>query len=147
MLPFISRHIPTAAQAATVEERFGTLVCTDPIVFAIGRVVDQLMTALIGYDDVLQIPHPAVPKIVAGVFPGWALLELLRAGWTVVEFQNEPSARARGTFVCLGAFVHTYAPDQFGSPDQLRSEFLPCPISAQEQEDGPLLSGLRAAFT
>lgn len=65
-----------------------------------------------------------VAKMVAGVFPGWALLELLRAGWTVVEFQNEPSARARGVFVCRGAFVHTLD----------TTEYLPCPVPVDRQE-------------
>lgn len=152
MIPFISRHIPTAAQQATVAERYGELVCTDPIVFEPGRVAEQTMLAIrptLGEhiwacDDSLH-DHDDLSddlRVVAGVFPGWALLELLRDGWTVVEFVNEPSARRRGVFVCRGAFVHELVQPNAADPaDLLRSTFLPCPV--REQEDGPLLAGLR----
>lgn len=144
MIPFISRHIPTAAQAATVRERFGELVCPDPIVLEPGAVVDACWQTLLAVDPSWSSPpcshdhddgYDCTPA-VAGVFPGWALLELLRVGWLVVEFQNEPSARQRGVFVCRGAFVHTLD----------SSEFLPCPVPVAEQEDGPLLAGLRSAL-
>lgn len=137
MIPFISRHLPTAAQAATVAERFGELVCPDPIVFEAGRVSYDVGAAIgtPGYNP--SYDDDCTGRLVAGVFPGWALLELLRAGWTVVEFVNEPSARSRGVFVCRGAFVHTID----------TSEFIACPVPAAEQEDGPLLSGLRPSLT
>jgi hypothetical protein len=175
MLPFISRHVPTAAQAATVRDHFGELVCTAPVVFEPGRVAEQANAALVavvvrrlgepfGPHD-LVTPGSAhdhgnearylddlaacqtyrvaadlhqefcVQRVVAGVFPGWALLELVRAGWAVVELVNEPGARQRGAFVCRGAFVHTLA----------TSDFLPCPVPVADQEDGPLLAGLRSA--
>jgi hypothetical protein len=177
VIPFISRHIPTAAQQATVRDHFGDLVCPDPVVFEPGRVVEQVNAALVavvvrrlgerfGPHDLI-VPAPAhdhgdearyldelaacqtyrvaaelhrefcVQRVVAGVFPGWALLELVRAGWAVVELQNEPGARDRGAFVCRGAFVHTLA----------ASDFLACPVSVAEQEDGPLLAGLRSALS
>ena len=55
-------------------------------------------------------------------------LDLLRAGWTLIEFVNVPSARTRGVFVCQGAYRHTLA----------KSTFFPCPLSAEEQEEGSL---------
>lgn len=131
-LPFISRHIPTAAQQATVAERFGALVCTEPLVFEPGRVSEQVRRAIsLSPDKRVWTERPA---LVAGVFPGWALLELLRGGWTVVEFVNDPDARHRGQFVCRGAFVHTLQ----------MSEFLTCPTPVEQQNADPLLGGLRS---
>jgi hypothetical protein len=103
MLPFISHHVPTAAQAATVRDRFGQLVCTDPIVFEPGSVVAACWRAVQAVDPAwTRFPCPRdhddgcdCTPTVAGVFPGWALLELVRAGWAVVEFVNEPGARQR----------------------------------------------------
>lgn len=151
MIPFISRHIPTDAQRATVAERFGSMVCLDSITFRPGSVVIQflalwnnwtaLQSAVEELDDngnVVSSTHDT-PRVVAGVFPVWAALELLRADWTVVEFVNDPSARNRGQFVCRGAFVHYRK--------GLTSEFLPCPIPVQEQDDGPLLGALRTELT
>jgi hypothetical protein len=143
MLPFISHHVPTAAQAATVRDRFGQLVCTDPIVFEPGSVVAACWRAVQAVDPAwTRFPCPRdhddgcdCTPTVAGVFPGWALLELVRAGWAVVEFVNEPGARQRGAFVCRGAFVHTLR----------ASDFVPCPVPVADQEDGPLLAGLRSA--
>lgn len=143
MIPFISRHIPTVAQQATVAERYGELVCTDPIVFEPGRVADDVYHAIERLlNPERECPNADVEPLVAGVFPGWALLELLRDGWTVVEFVNEPSARQRGVFVCRGAFVHELVQPNAADPaDLLKSTFLPRPIA--DQEDGPMLAGLR----
>lgn len=123
-IPFLSRHIPTAAQAATVRARFGEMTCPVSPVLEPGRVNDQVCAAVLpehremfGYTD--------QPRVVAGVFPIWAALELMRQGWHIVEFVNEPSARERGAFVCRGAFIHSVNEG---------SEWLPCPISADDQE-------------
>lgn len=147
MIPFISRHTPTAAQRATVAEHFGELVCPDPIVFEPGRVVEQVaeqvdrLLGSPGYSPSYD-PDDCSARQVAGVFPTWAVLELLNDGWTVVEFVNEPSARVRGAFVCRGAYVYEYLRAD-ATEDRLRSTFLPCPIPPDQQEDSPLLAALR----
>lgn len=152
MIPFISRHIPTPAQRATVAERFGELACTDPVIFEPGTVSRACWAAAQSVGAAytrLPCPHdhPSghdcdCDQVVAGVFPGWALLELLRAGWTVVEFRNEPSAREHGAFVCLGAFVHR-AEIERDVVSVLPSEFIPCPIPVGAQGSSPLLAGIR----
>ncbi len=67
-------------------------------------------------------------EIIAIVAPMSVCLPLLRAGYELVEFQNRPSAREKGLFLCVGAWVHTSE----------RSEFFFCPLSADEQEAGRL---------
>lgn len=130
MIPFISRHIPTVAQEATVADRFGELRHVGSVVFEPGRVSAQVSSAT-----------DAADRIVAGVFPTWAALELLMSGWTVVEFANEPSARARGVFVCRGAYVYSAEIERDVHRDVvslLPSEFIPCPLPADEQEESSL---------
>ena len=119
-IPFLSRHIPTEAQAVTLRERFGEMTLPVAPVYEPSRVRAQIWHAA---PETRQAEMSRRRVVVAGVFPGWALLELLRAGWMVVEFVNEPSARDRGTFVCRGAFVHTIE----------ESEWIECPISVAEQ--------------
>ena len=146
MIPFISRHVPTAAQQATVYTRWGSLVCPDPVVFEPSRVCHQVLDAV---DHLIeQVPTTETMRydVVSGVFPSWALIELLKGGMRVIEFVNEPSARARGVFVCRGAYEHhaTIRHESYGDEAILEaSEFLPCPIPVSEQEDSPLLGGLR----
>ena len=129
MIPFISRHIPTEAQRATLRPIYGEIYLPDRIDLERGRVDEQIS----------ELCPPQMREdgwsetTIAGVFPTWAVLELLRTGWTVIEFINEPSARARGQFVCRGAYIHEWE----------GSDWLDCPIPAAEQEDSPLLGGLR----
>lgn len=158
MIPFISRHIPTAAQVATVEARFGDLVCAEPVVFEPGSVSDQMMAAIRPLlsehvwtcDDSLH-DHDDLSddlRVVAGVFPGWALLELLRSRWTVVEFVNESSARQRGAFVCRGAFVHERLQPNAADPsDLLRSTFIACPVPVSEQQEAGSVVNIRGRAT
>lgn len=124
-IPFVSRHVPSAAQAATVQTRFGELIHVTPIVFEAGRIAEQLLQA--SQEPFGGQAHIA-PAAFAVVAPAWAILEALREGLVIVEFENVPSARARGVFLCRGAWVHTL----------VSSEFIPCPIPETEQEESAL---------
>lgn len=90
--------------------------------------------------------------------------DLLNGGWTVYEFENAPSARQRGVFICRGvwvlklgvlmecpcsgrAFYPTASPDREGLAvcplcgdiqqvwGAVDRVFIPCPLSEEEQEN------------
>lgn len=80
---------------------------------------DQLALApALGYSGILQIDHVfgrgpvsemaalgiLPPAEIAVVAPGRVVLALVKAGFSVIEFENSPSARREGTFACTGAY-------------------------------------------
>ena len=80
-------------------------------------------------DDIInQIQSITDEKIIAIVAPLNYSLKLLRDGYTLIEFQNIPSARSKGVFLCKGLFVHTLE----------SSLFIKCPLTSEEQEEGDL---------
>jgi len=80
-------------------------------------------------DDIInQIQSITSEKIIAIVAPLSYNLKLLRAGYTIIDFQNIPSARQKGVFLCKGLFVHTLE----------SSLFIKCPLTPEEQEEGDL---------
>jgi hypothetical protein len=100
-LPFISRHQPTE----------------DQVILSKGLGFDELrhVPVTFGDDPVQDLvrEHIDASMTVALVAPPWVVLNLLRAGFTVVEFVNEPEARNAGGFQCAGAFRHTLAHSEF----------------------------------
>lgn len=126
---FFSRHAPTEAQQATFSalvtaeyEQHGGILGFPPL-----RPVNVTFAPETVLETIISHTEPT-ERVIAGVFPGWALLALLRQSFGVVEFVNEPSARVRGVFVCSGAWLHTLT----------RSTFYPCPVPAAEQEESAL---------
>lgn len=119
-LTFITRHKPTDGQIATVKALGYDGIETKEIVF-LNSFVDS---------PVAQLCEIGIKPgdTVAVVAPLSVALTLLRAGYRLVEFQNEPSARQKGVFVCRGAWVHTLE----------KSQFISCPIPADAQEEGSL---------
>jgi len=80
-------------------------------------------------DDIInQIQSITDEKTIAIVAPLNYSLKLLRVGYTLIEFQNIPSARQKGIFLCKGLFVHTLD----------SSLFINCPLSIEEQDEGSL---------
>lgn len=136
-IAFVSQHALTAAQVATLDAAFPTQGYVAyprvEVTYRPNHVADDVWGAIeaLGYTEDGVWPSRYRTGVVAGVFPTWAALELLRAGSTVVEFLNHPPARAKGVFVCKGAYVHTL----------LESRFVPCPVPPEEQEEASLAPG------
>jgi len=115
-LLFISRHRPNNGQVAMLE--------------VLGYEDFEQMDLLFGDNPIEQVQalglRPGAELAI--VAPTAICLALLRAGYRLIEFVNEPSSRQKGVFVCRGAWRHTLA----------KSEFLPCPLPPEEQEAGDL---------
>lgn len=75
-----------------------------------------------------QIQQVTTEKVIALVAPLQYGLILLRAGYTILEFVNIPSARQKGIFICKGMNIHTLQ----------KSNFINCPLSPEHQEEGNL---------
>lgn len=116
---FVSRHSLTNGQKATLKS-IGFEGC--PVNISLGNNPRADIRKAIGYT-----------KQFAIVCPMNIGLELLRKGYTLYEFKNIPSARARRVFICQGVFKHTLA----------KSEFIQCPLPPEEQEEGSLNDGVR----
>lgn len=116
-LLFITRHKPTNGQIAVARELGYEGITTMEVQFG-DNPVGQLMGLGI-------LPGTAI----AVVAPLYVSLSLLRAGYTLIEFVNEPSARQKGVFVCKGAWVHTIN----------ESRFVHCPIPLELQEQSSLM--------
>ena len=118
MVEFISRHIPGPAQAATCVAALGEDLHHDPEMGSVVFDRDQ--------DPAAALRQAGVDSTtVAIVAPTWVNLELLRKGYTLLEFVNRPSARQRGVFVCEGAYVHSLS----------ESRFVASPVPVEEQEE------------
>lgn len=122
-ITFISRHELTPAQEATLQAMGYTEWERREILFE--HPVQQMrqMGLREGED-------------VAIVAPLWVGVELLNAGYEIVEFRNQPSARAKGVFLCLGATRMRFAGGAFSR--RILSKFYFCPIPWQEQEAVPV---------
>ncbi|WP_054697705.1 hypothetical protein [Syntrophomonas palmitatica] len=84
---------------------------------------------LVFNDQIIEQIRGITPdKIVALVAPLKYGLILLREGYSIIEFENVPSARQEGTFLCRGAWMHTLQD----------SKFFPCPVPLEAQEQGDL---------
>ena len=100
-LCFVSRHAPTPDQAR-LAERMG---------FSEVRQVDRTLTQNAA-DEVSHLGvEPGSP--IAVVAPLYVGLALVRAGYQVLEFVNDPEARRSGDFVCVGAYLHTLTESRF----------------------------------
>jgi hypothetical protein len=97
--------------------------------------VQRTLARELGYESVIS--HPVVfgrnpekeiqlytrEKSVAIVAPTYVMLDLLRQGYTLIEFENMSSKRRY--FLCSGAWVHHLH----------SSEFIDSPIPLGEQEE------------
>jgi hypothetical protein len=116
-LKWVSRHPLTDGQKALL-----------PL---LGYEGYEMVEMLFGDNPVEQISevmgefHSQEIGIVA---PTYITLALLRAGYRLIEFVNEPSSRQKGVFVCKGVWRHSLA----------ESKFTPCPLPPEEQEIGDL---------
>ena len=114
-VPFISRHAPTAEQSALLGKIFpGAELEGDQtdLIYEPGRVAEALAKLIgrgqrIENEDGGSARYVGFPVVVAGVFTTWAALELLGAGYTLLEFKNRPSARTGRGFELFGAVVMT----------------------------------------
>jgi len=114
-LIWLSRHALTNGQIETLKQIAYTEIEQHNVTFN---------------DDIInQIQSITDEKTIAIVAPLSYSLKLLRAGYTLIEFQNIPSARSKGVFLCKGLFVHTLE----------SSLFIKCPLSVEEQEKGSLV--------
>lgn len=118
-LMWVSRHPLTNGQKALLpllgyegEERIEVVFGDNPI-------------------DDLRAERLSPGREVGLVAPTFVSLALLRAGYALIEFVNQPSSRQRGVFICKGAWRHTLA----------ESQFFPCPLAIEEQEEGNLAPG------
>jgi len=107
---FLSQHQLTNGQLETLKKLGFSEVEQVNIIFGNNPV-----------DDVKKVTED---KTIAIVCPLAVALELLRAGYTLIEFKNNPSARVKGLFLCEGAFVHTLK----------KSSFVSCPVPFKDQE-------------
>jgi len=111
---WFSRHPLTNGQVATLqtagynEHEQHNLMFNDQIIEQIQQITDN--------------------KIIALVAPLSYGLILLRAGYTIIEFVNIPSARQKGVFLCKGMNIHTLD----------KTRFIPCPLSEEDQDKGNL---------
>nr|URC17499.1 MAG: hypothetical protein [Lokiarchaeota virus Skoll Meg22_1214] len=150
-LIFISRHDPNDGQVALVKSLGYSGIKKIPIVFT--------------EDPVRDLQNAGVnEKKIAIVAPSYISNQLLNAGFELIEFVNEPSKRERGVFVCRGAYIYKL-PDLTGilqegmerlchitpfawgayTPPlpskikgEIKQEFIPCPLSIEEQEESAL---------
>jgi len=112
-LLFISRHAPTQAQR-DLAARLG---------FDRLQASDETLTA--DAPNEVRALGIVAGEHVAVVAPLYVGLALIRSGYRVVEFVNDPAARAAGVFHCLGVYVHalqesTFLPAATSTPPQNR---------------------------
>lgn len=113
-LQWFSRHDLTNGQVATIK----TMGYTDY----------EKHNMVFNDDIVEQVQNITEDKTIALVAPVKYALFLLREGYNLIEFENIPSARTKGVFLCKGAWWHSLN----------QSEFFDCPIPFEEQETGDL---------
>ena len=116
-LYFVSRHPLTNGQRATLE--------------FLGFEGEQINISFGDNPEEDIVEKVGQQSEFAIVCPFSVGLDLLRKGYILYEFKNKPSARARGVFICEGVYKHSL----------LFSGFYPCPLTAEEQEEGSLNYG------
>jgi len=123
VVPFVTRHSVKPAQQETAKlEGFSLVQDSREVIF-----VEET-------DPAQKLQESGIAdKTLAIVAPTWVTLELLRQGYTLLEFVNYKSARARNVFLCKGMYVHTLK----------QSNFVPCPVDAEAQEESELSPVLR----
>lgn len=112
---WFSRHPLTNGQKATISRHFGNIEIEQKNVIFNNQIIEQIQ----------EITNQKTIALVAPLKYG---LILLRAGYTIIEFENISSARQKGVFLCKGMNIHTLR----------ESRFIPCPLSPEEQEEGEL---------
>lgn len=117
---WFSRHELTNGQIVTLKEHLER--------YNFGTVVIEQRNLIFDDDIVNQVKEFTDQKIIALVAPLSYGLILLRAGYTIIEFVNIPSARQKGVFLCKGMNIHTLQ----------TTEFIACPVPIEEQEESSL---------
>lgn len=79
--------------------------------------------------DVLAKVGATTSDVVCIVAPTYVMVDLLNAGYRLVEFVNEPSSRQKGKFLCRGLFIYAII------GEEISKTFIPCPLSLEEQEE------------
>jgi len=93
-MKFVSRHEPTMAQIKTMKSL--GISCLEKVEISFGS------------DPIRDLLDAGITeKELAIVCPLHVFSKLLNAGYTLYEFENEPSKRARGVFVCKGVYKYT----------------------------------------
>ena len=120
-IPWFSRHNLTNGQIATLKSYYGENITVEKhdLIFT-----DQIIT---------QIQEITDNKVISVVAPLHYGLILLRAGYTLIDFINIPSARQNGVFICKGMNIHTLN----------ETISISCPLSIEEQEESSLSPTLR----
>jgi len=126
---FVTRHNATDAQKALLKKMGYELEKTVNITFSVSE------------DFVVKLRNRGITsKTIALVAPTFVHMRLLNAGYIIIEFVNEPSKRAKGVFVCKGAFKSKlrcvpcdYKGDKWDA--YIETDFYKCPISTEEQEE------------
>lgn len=128
-IKFITRHSATDAQKALLKEMGYELEETVNITFSVSEEF-----------EIELLNRGVTSKTIALVAPTFVHMKLLNAGYTIIEFVNEPSKRAKGVFVCKGAFKSNlrcvpcdYKGDKWDA--YINTDFYECPISTEEQEE------------
>lgn len=119
---WISRHPLTEGQAKLIEQNYG--VNREDVIHA---------NILFPYNknavDVLAKVGATTSDVVCIVAPTYVMVDLLNAGYRLVEFVNEPSSRQKGKFLCRGLFIYAII------GEEISKTFIPCPLSLEEQEE------------
>ena len=134
-LKFISRHAPNDGQIALVKKLGYDGIEQESIVFRKDPVKDL---------EAAEIKE----KTIALVAPSYITNQLLNAGYTLIEFVNSPVKRERIVFCCEGAYkfflkqqhIDRNAPfSKVIYLAQIVQEYIPCPISIEEQTESSLV--------
>jgi molybdopterin converting factor small subunit len=120
-LVFISRHEPNDGQIALAKQMGYSSIQKIEIQFSDQPMRDLEEAGLLD-EDVLAI-----------VAPTHISVQLLNAGYTLVEFINSPVKREKMVFCCAGAYKMTL------EGDYIKQEFIACPISVDEQYESSLI--------
>ena len=91
-LPFVTRHEPAPVQEALARRMGYAGLKPVNVIFGLDPLSDLSGAGLVP------------PGEVAVVAPGRVILTMLRAGFSVIEFENCPEARDQGDFSCTGAW-------------------------------------------
>jgi len=125
---WFSRHALTKGQARLLKAEFG--INREDIIHANITFPYNKNAA----DKLVEV-GATINDLVCIVAPTYVMVDLLNAGYLLLEFVNEPSSRQRGKFLCRGAFEYVMEISEEG----ILKWFIPCPLSLEEQEEVDLM--------
>ena len=131
-LKFLSRHAPNDGQIALAKAMGYDGIEQEPIVFR--------------KDPVKDIENAGITeKTISIVAPSYITNQLINAGYSLIEFVNSPVKREKMVFCCEGAYKYYLKQpnpntiDCFNCGAKIEQEFIPCPISIEEQVESSLV--------